>query len=177
MYCDAANSPRRRATQAVMHATFDAVVKLLAPVLAYTADEAWEELHKGTSIHVETFPEANGAYRDEATEAAVEEWLKLRAVIYQQAIEPARQTKAIAKSLEAAVTVELPEAQLASLTAQKTELEEFFIVSELNLTAGAELGAKVIKSGRTHCARCWRYDATTGNTKPDLCDRCAQAVS
>ncbi len=176
MYCDAANSPRRRATQAVMHAAFDAIVKLLAPVLAYTADEAWEELKKGTSVHVETFPEANPAFRDEATEAAVEEWLKVRAVIYQQAIEPARQSKAIAKSLEAAVTVQLPEPQLSALSAQKNELEEFFIISELELVAGSEAAAKVIKSGRTQCARCWRYDATTGNTKPDLCDRCAQAL-
>jgi hypothetical protein len=59
---------------------------------------------------------------------------------------------------------------------QTSELEEFFIISELDLAAGSELGAKVIKSGRAQCARCWRYDATTGNSKPDLCDRCAQAL-
>src|SRR5215207_7194477 len=63
LYCDAANSPRRRATQAVMHAAFDAIVKLLAPILAYTADEAWEELKKGASVHIETFPEANPGFR------------------------------------------------------------------------------------------------------------------
>jgi isoleucyl-tRNA synthetase len=176
MYCDSANSPRRRATQAVMHACFDAVAKLLAPILAYTADEAWEFAGKSTSIHIETFPEPNAGYRDETIEARVEDWLKLRGIIYQQAIEPARQSKAIAKSLEAAITLDVPEAQKAPLEAVKAELEEFFIISELDLGVAAEPSAKVIKSGHAQCARCWRYDATTGKSKPDLCERCAAAT-
>ena len=98
-------------------------------------------------------------------------------MIYQQAIEPARQNKSIAKSLEATVTLEVPEAQKASLDAVKTELEEFFIISELDLAIATEPAAKVIKCGHQQCARCWRYDATTGKTKADLCDRCADAVA
>ncbi len=176
MYCDAANSPRRRATQAVMHACFSAVARLLAPILAYTADEAWEFSGQPKSIHLEQFPAADPALVDPAIESTVDEWLKLRGEIYQQAIEPARQAKTLAKSLEAAVTLELPEAQRAALHGSLTELEEFFIVSELHLASADRPTAKVIRSGRTQCARCWRYDATTGLTKPDLCDRCAQAV-
>jgi isoleucyl-tRNA synthetase len=106
----------------------------------------------------------------------VEDWLKLRGIIYQQAIEPARQSKAIAKSLEAAITLDVPEAQKAPLEAMKAELEEFFIISELDLAIAAEPSAKVIKSGHAQCARCWRYDATTGKSKPELCERCAAAT-
>ena len=173
LYCDAANSPRRRATQSVMHACFDAVAKLLAPILAYTADEAWEFAGHKTSIHIETLPEANAALRDEALEAKVDEWLRLRAAIYQQAIEPARQAKTIAKSLEAAITLEVADAQHAALNADKAELEEFLIISELTLASGTEPVAKVFRSGQPQCPRCWRQQPLTAK---GVCQRCDEAL-
>jgi isoleucyl-tRNA synthetase len=173
LYCDAANSPRRRATQSVMHACFDAVAKLLAPILAYTADEAWEFSGKKTSIHIEVLPEANAVLRDEALEAKVDEWLKLRAAIYQQAIEPARQAKTIAKSLEAAITLEIADARHAALNADKAELEEFLIISELTLASGTEPVAKVFRSGQPQCPRCWRHQPLTAR---GVCTRCDEAL-
>ncbi len=173
LYCDAANSPRRRATQTVMRACFDAVAKLLAPILAFTADEAWEFAGHTTSIHIETLPQADPALRDEALEAKVEEWLKLRALVYQQAIEPARQAKTIAKSLEGAVTLEVPEAQRAVIEAAKAELEEFLIVSELTLATGAEPKATVIRSGQPQCPRCWRHQPLSAR---GVCARCDEAL-
>ncbi len=173
MYCDRADSPRRRATQSVMHACFDAITKLLAPILAYTADEAWEFAGSKTSVHIAVFPQADATLRDEALEAKVDDWLNLRGIIYQQAVEPARQTKTIAKSLEGAVTLALPEAQHAALAADQAELEEFFIVSELTLATAAEPGATVIRSGQAQCPRCWRHVPLTPR---DLCERCAEAV-
>jgi isoleucyl-tRNA synthetase len=177
MYCDAANSPRRRATQAVMHACFESVAKLLAPILAYTADEAWEFSGKTTSIHIEKLPEANPPLRDEALEAKVEEWLKLRAAIYQQAIEPARQGKVIAKSLEAAVTVDLEDGIYATYRAytpaEHAELEEFLIISELTLAPATVLGARVVKSAHAQCPRCWRHQPLTAK---GVCGRCDEAL-
>ena len=173
LYCDAANSPRRRATQSVMHACFSAVAKLLAPILAYTADEAWEFAGNKTSIHIEKFPEADAALRDEAMEAKVDEWLKLRAAIYQQAIEPARQAKTIAKSLEAAITLDIADAQHAALNADKAELEEFLIISELTLASGIEPVAKVFRSGQPQCPRCWRHQPLTAR---GVCTRCDGAL-
>ena len=173
LYCDAANSPRRRATQSVMHACFDAVAKLLAPILAYTADEAWEFAGHKTSIHIEKFPEANAALRDEALETKVDEWLKLRAAIYQQAIEPARQAKTIAKSLEAAITLEIADTQHAALNADKAELEEFLIISELTLAPGTEPAAKVFRSGLPQCPRCWRHQPLSAK---GVCARCDDAL-
>ena len=177
LYCDAANSPRRRATQSVMKASFEAVAKLLAPILAYTADEAWEFSGKTTSIHIEKLPEANAALRDEALEAKVDEWLKLRAAIYQQAIETARQAKTIAKSLEAAVVLELEdrpyEAYRAYTANEHAELEEFLIISELTLSSATTLGARVTKSTLAQCPRCWRHQALTAK---EVCARCDEAL-
>ncbi len=179
MYCDAADSPRRRATQTVMHACFEAVAKILAPILAYTADEAWEFIGHTTSIHLEKFPEVDPALCDEALETEVEEWLKLRAAVMQQAIEPARQAKTIAKSLEGSVTLEVADAARAALEAKRAELEEFFIISDLTLLTGSEPRATVVRSTHQGCARCWRLVPSVGAiaAHPELCNRCAGVVS
>jgi isoleucyl-tRNA synthetase len=156
-----------------MRACFEALTKLLAPILAFTADEAWEFAGHATSVHVEAFPQADPALRDEKAEQEVEEWLKLRGVVMQQAIEPARQAKTLAKSLEGSVTLEVPESRQADLEAKRAELEEFFIISELNLASGPEPAAKVIRSGHPQCPRCWRHQPLTAK---GVCARCDDAL-
>ena len=112
MYCDAPDSPRRRATQAAMHEIFDALCRLLAPILAFTAEEAWrysavvdigEPASRGHDLGYNVFICRNFRNRsdryDEAT-AQVTELLRLRGVIG-QAIENARQEKLIGNALEA----------------------------------------------------------------------------
>ncbi|MCA1964329.1 MAG: isoleucine--tRNA ligase, partial [Prosthecobacter sp.] len=108
LYCDAANSPRRRAAQAAIREITETLVKLLAPILAYTADETWEFLGHSDSVHLEAFPQPNPAFASTEATAAVEDLLKARAVI-QQAIEAARQAKQIGSNLEATVKLTLPE--------------------------------------------------------------------
>jgi isoleucyl-tRNA synthetase len=179
MYCDATSSPRRRATQTVMHACFDAITRLLAPILVFTADEAWQFSGKTTSVHVELLPEADASLRDADLEARVEEWLKVRGVVYQQAVEPARQAKTISKPLEASIDLAAPAEVTARLEKDKAELEEFFIISELKFAPADELAAQLSKSPYTGCARCWRYLPSVGHqaAAADLCDRCSEAVA
>ncbi len=180
LYCDAKDSPRRRATQAVMAECFEAVVRLLAPILAYTADEAWEYGGGAGSVHLQLFPSVDGAKREAALEAKVDEWLALRSVVYQQAIEPARQAKMIAKSMEALVTLRVAPDVAARLEPDVAELEEFLIVGELRIEAAAgEPSASAVKSSEAGCARCWRLTPTVGldEAHPDLCERCAGAVA
>ncbi len=179
LYCDARDSPRRRATQAVMAECFDAVVRLLSPILAYTADEAWEFAGNAESVHLQMFPAVDGGRRDEAAEAKVDEWLTLRGMVYQQAIEPARQGKVIAKSMEAAVTLRVAADVAGRLAADVAELEEFFIVGGLQIEpAEGEASAEAVRSSGAGCARCWRLTPTVGANvgHPDLCERCAGAV-
>src|SRR5207244_3796758 len=99
MYCDAPDSPRRRATQTAIRKIFDALCKLSAPILAFTAEAAWRHSGSGASIHLQDLPHSEG--RQSQASAQVAELLKLRGVIG-QAIEKARQEKLIGNALEAA---------------------------------------------------------------------------
>ena len=175
MYCDAPDSPRRRATQFAMHRIFDALCRLLAPITVFTADEAWGYLGASGSVHLQTFPEPAAELRNPEAEKLVEQLLTLRAVIG-QAIEAARQEKLIGNALEASVHLTCDETALAGIS--KEELEEFFILSELKLEPGKEPSATISKTAHQKCARCWRHRPTVGRNAahPELCDRCETVV-
>jgi isoleucyl-tRNA synthetase len=178
MYCDAADSPRRRATQATIREITETLTKLLGPILAYTADETWEFLGHQDSVHLEAFPQPNTAFASTEATAAVEELMKARAVI-QQAIEAARQAKKIGSNLEATVKLTLPEAGFANPVFQDLPtLQEFFILSDLHITRGPELSATVEVCTHPKCERCWKLlpDVGTIEAHPTLCSRCAEAV-
>jgi isoleucyl-tRNA synthetase len=173
MYCDAPDSPRRRATQTAMREIFDALCKLLAPILAFTAEEAWGHFGGAASIHLEELPAAQD--RHAKTRDQVAELLRLRGLIG-QALEHARQEKLIGNSLEAAVLLKSD----SPLTSEigKEELEEFFILSDLKIEHSKEDGVSISRTTFQKCARCWRHRASVGASKayPDLCDRCESVL-
>jgi isoleucyl-tRNA synthetase len=177
LYCDAATSPRRVATQGVMQTLVDTLCRLLAPILCFTADEAWEFSGAASSVHVELFPEVVEALRNPDAEARVNTWLGWRSQVG-QAAESARKDKAIGKALEAKITLAV---QYGTQVRGYPELEEFFIVSEVDLTDGPYLQPHVTLTQSEHasCARCWRHRASVGfiTAYPDLCDRCAEVVA
>ena len=179
MYCDG-NSPRRRATQTAMHTVFNALTRLLAPILAFTADEAWEYAGNPTgAVHLQTFPEGDAALADPALEANFETLMTLRGIIA-QSVETARKQKQIGNALEAAITLEIADpALLEKMQGREPELEEFFIVSKLTLASGPETRATLIATPDQKCSRCWRHKPTVGENHdhPELCDRCADVVS
>jgi isoleucyl-tRNA synthetase len=174
MYCDAANSPRRRATQRVMHEVLAALCRLLAPVLVFTAEEAWRYSKSVGSVHLQEFPVTDG--RGQEASDQVRELLRLRGVIA-QAIERARQEKLIGNTLEARVVLHSDSDVTNKISHE--ELEEFFIVSDLTIQQAKEASVSVTKTPYTKCARCWRHRSTVGASKahPDLCDRCEGVVS
>jgi isoleucyl-tRNA synthetase len=174
MYCDAPDSPRRRATQMVMHKTFDALCRLLAPILAFTAEEAWRHSGAGGSVHLRELPQTQDRHDESSVQVA--ELLKLRGVIG-QAIERARQEKLIGNALEAAVVLHSDSDVTTKI--DKEELEEFFILSDLTIHQAKEASASVTKTSYRKCARCWRHRPSVGaSTKyPDLCDRCEGVVA
>lgn len=179
LYCDAIDSRRRRSTQTAMAKIFDRLSRLLAPVLVYTADEAWEFAGHEDSIHLELFPSIDMAFEGDAATAAVNALLQVRAVI-QQAIEKARQEKAIGGNLEAAVTLDLEENAAFSLLLQSPEiLEEFFILSDLTINPGAAAtAARVKRTSYSKCSRCWKHESSVGRIShhPILCARCAAVI-
>src|SRR5437870_1903701 len=174
MYCDAQDSPRRRATQMVMHKIFDTLCRLLAPILAFTAEEAWRHSGAGGSVHLLELSQTQD--RQDGASAQIAELLKLRGVIG-QAIEHARQEKLIGNALEAAVVL-FSDSDVTSKI-DKEELEEFFILSDVTVHQGKEPRASVTKTSYKKCARCWRHRTAVGTSKthPDLCDRCESVVT
>jgi isoleucyl-tRNA synthetase len=173
MYCDASDSPRRRATQTAMRELFDALCRLLAPVLVFTSEEAWRHSAPNGSIHLEEFPIPHN--RGKQASGQVQELLRLRGIIG-PAIEHARQEKLIGNTLEARVVLNSDSEVTEDIP--KEELEELFIVSDLTIHQAKEASASVTKTPYKKCARCWRHRPTVGTSKehPDLCDRCESVV-
>ena len=151
MYCDPPDSPRRRATQSAMREIFDALCRLLAPVLVFTGEEAWRHSALAkigdagqpvsptpatTSVHVQEFPQPQN--RGHEASDQVEELLRLRAVIG-QAIEQARQEKLIGNTLEARVVLNSNSDVTTKIS--REELEEFFILSDLTIQQAKEPSA------------------------------------
>ena len=187
MYCDAANSGRRRATQAALHEILSSLARLLAPILAFTAEETWGYFRPGESVHTQLFP----PQRTPAPAALAEgdRLLQLRSIV-SQALEKARAEKVITNNLEATVTLHLADpAELPRWSSRLTELEEFLILSELKLEATSPGGtgvppvttdtATLTKTSAPKCERCWRHRPSVGQSPshPTLCDRCAAAVT
>lgn len=173
LYCDASNSERRKASVWVVGEVFDALVKLLAPILAYTAEEAWEHAGREGSIHEQTFPEVNAKFAGNAATDQVAKLLEIRAIM-QTAIEEKVQAKEFKKNNEASVTLTVP-ANHSCLELLKDHefASEFFIVSELKVVEGDTLTATVEPTGHAMCPRCRKYEPIVSN---DLCQRCGDAV-
>ena len=141
LYCDAAEDPARRAVRTVMDRTFDCLARWLAPILCFTAEEAWLARHgdapdglPGRSIHLELFPEVPAAWRDPALGARWTELRDLRRVVT-GALEVERAAKRIGSSLQAAVDVFVPERKLPLL--REVDLAELCITSAGTARAGA----------------------------------------
>lgn len=178
LYCDGLDSTRRKASQTAIATIMDTLCRLLAPIISFTADEAWEALGKPNSVHMERFPEADDIPASDRAVSQVQGLLEARHVI-QKAIEDARQAKTIARNDEAVVTLTAPKDHVLHQLADDTPaLTEFFIVSAIQLEEGEVLGAKVTASEAEKCARCWRYVDTVGasSAHPELCHRCVTAL-
>src|SRR5450432_674417 len=176
MYCDAADSPRRRATQTAMQRIFDALCKLLAPILAFTSEEAWSYRGSGASIHLQTFPELG--WFDQGSSNKVHRAFYFRPMISRE-IEQAHQKRIIGKPLEARVVLTLPESEITEDWIEDNDVrEELYVLSDLTVRIGSEFSVAVTKTPNEKCARCWRHRLMVGRiaAHPDLCDRCAEVV-
>lgn len=172
MYCDAPDSTRRRATQTAMHRVFDSLVKLIAPILAYTADEAWEFAGNKTSVHLETFPEADPEFSGTEATQQIEALHALRDLA-QVSIDAAVKADEFKKREEAAVSFSLPADDPARDTLRDSpdDALEFLMVSTFDFeTREGECCATVEKTNYPECPRCRRsIEPAPGS---ELCVRC-----
>jgi isoleucyl-tRNA synthetase len=169
----------RRAAQTVLWWAAQDLVRLLAPVLSFTASEAWAHLpgRSEESVFLAGLPARAPPPDAAALEARYGRLLEVRTLV-QRKLEEARQAKQIGKSLEAMVTVRAEGDLRALLEAAKDELPSFLIVSRVVLADGP-LSAEVSPAPGTKCARCWIYteDVGTAPAHPTLCAKCADALA
>ncbi len=178
LYCDKAESPRRRATQFAMHKVFDALTRLLAPVLAFTAEEAWGYFQKDSSVHMQLFPKPEAAWTNADAVSDMDRLLEIRARI-SQAVEKVQKAGDIGSALEARVRLVAPDSEKPLLESLQPELEELFILSDLEVLAGSEATVEVSKTPAVRCERCWRHRPEVGSSTahPTICARCEEAVA
>jgi isoleucyl-tRNA synthetase len=179
LYTAKRDGRERRSAQTVLHAVAGDLVRLLAPVLSFTAEEAWSFLPapRAESVFYAGFPERARPADADALEARYARLFEVRAVV-QKALEEARRAKLIGSGLEARVTVRAEGDELELLEAARAELPTLFIVSKVALEKGP-LAAEVAKAPGTKCARCWGWFEDVGSDArhPDVCAKCAAALS
>src|SRR3990172_7098127 len=204
LYTSRADSKARRAGQTTIYYALDYLVRLTAPILVFTADEAWQymperkgsgglgvgdrERQKEKSIHLATFPVVKKEWIDDELEEKWEQLLKIRGEIA-KAMEMARQEKVIGHPLDARVSV-IPPKELEWLIKEEARnLKESLIISQL--IVGAEEGGRAFESKEIpglkayvvpakgkKCERCWNFSEKVGENKehPVICERCVEAI-
>ncbi len=193
LYTFAPNHPARRSGQTALWRITEALTRLIAPILSFTADEVWGYLPKlearETSVHLATFPDLSDIIpgNEEAIKAGWEKLLTIREQVLAK-LELLRANKVIGKSLEAEVTLMIAAQhepnEYAVLSKYAESLAELFNVSAVALhmieSAGTEssLAVDVRKSEEPKCERCWRYVPEVGDDAryPTVCLRCADAL-
>ena len=190
LYCDRPDDPRRRACRTVLEQVFLCLTSWLAPILCFTAEEAWLAWGRGAeeSVHLRVHPKLPEAWRDEALAARWEQIKAVRRVIT-GALELARAEKTIGSALQAAPLVHVADPALLALC-QGQDMAELAITSDLKLAAGegpvgafrlAEVPGVAVEprlAAGEKCQRCWQVLPEVGQdaSHPDLCRRCGDAV-
>ncbi|MCP4049654.1 MAG: isoleucine--tRNA ligase [bacterium] len=168
LYCDGKLSKKRRSTQTTIYNIADALIKLIAPVLVFTSEDAYKhipESKKEESIHLEQLPEINVEYKNQELEEKWHTLLNIKDLAYQK-LEKLRCDKVIGSFLEADVDLTLTE------SVEFNDWESLLIVSNVNITEGPEIQVNAGKAEYEKCERCWkRLPLNKG-----LCQRCIKAI-
>lgn len=187
LYTAKANSKERRAAQTTMYIILDSLVRMLAPLTSFTAEEIWKYMNKSKNEKVEsvmltTYPEVNSQYENEELRAKWEKIVKIKEIVSKK-LEEARAEKIIGHSLNAKVTL-FAEGDLYKFIKENKELlQTVFIISNLEVEENQrsneeKLGVKIEQAGGEKCERCWMYSTTVGEDKenPTICHRCSEAL-
>ena len=171
LYTSAPKSLARRSAQTVLYRITHAMLRLMAPFLSFTAEEAWQSFGSSESIFMETFSDLGTP-----NEALLAKWSRIREIRDQvnKDIEALRADGQVGASLQASVNLQVGPEDHALLASLGNDLKFVFITSQLNLEEGSELVAKVSVSQDTKCDRCWHYSPDVGvnPAHPTLCGRC-----
>ncbi len=182
MYTFAPSSHARRSAQTALWQITEALVRLVAPILSFTADEVWEYLPavegREASVHLAQFPKPEEVF-SEAPAPLIEEWKRIFVVRDAALVllENERQAKLIGKSLEAQLKITASGDFLSILQRYKDGLKEIFNVSNVTILEGPESIVPLPSSGHK-CARCWNFMPQVSNYGiwQNVCARCQSAL-
>jgi isoleucyl-tRNA synthetase len=191
LYCDRPDAVVRRATRTVLDRVFDCLARWLAPMLCFTAEEAWLARHgdgAASSVHLQLFPTVPSGWRDPELAARWDKIRDLRRVVT-GAIELERAQKRIGSSLQAEAEIFADADTVAALDG--VDLAEICITSGGTLHAGAPpdgaftlpdvtgIAVRIAVAAGEKCQRCWKVLPEVGTVPdhPELCIRCADAVT
>jgi isoleucyl-tRNA synthetase len=193
LYVSAPNAPFRRSAQTTLYEILNALTRLLAPILSFTAEDIWEWIpdheDKPESVHLCSLPEPEPDWEDRDLEERWEKVFQFRQEV-SKALEIARTDKRIGHSLDAWVRVSPPEPWSEFLGRFPFSLRQLCIVSEVTLEAGLKganafesqeipgLRIEVEKARGDKCSRCWVYCPSVGSnpSHPSVCSRCVQEL-
>ncbi|MBN2409505.1 MAG: isoleucine--tRNA ligase [Candidatus Aminicenantes bacterium] len=183
LYCSARKSVLRRSGQTVLFDILRESLILMAPILPFTTDEAWESLPpfagKEDSVHLETFPSFEERWPAGDLGREMNRLLILREAVLKE-LEKAREGKLIGNSLEARVHLAVPAPDRELVRKYEEDLSALFIVSAVTIEPGAaeRLGVRVSRAEGDKCQRCWNYSPAVGRSRdfPELCPRCEAVV-
>ena len=188
MYTIAATNPARRSAQTVMWKITEALARLVAPVLSFTAEEVWDALPpvegREASVHLALFPKLDDIAPADNSKILAD-WAQILSVRNEamKILEEARKEKRIGKALEARVKLIVPEETASLLRAYEAALPEVLNVSQVeiaSLPAGeTAVQAEVGLANGDKCDRCWRFthDVSAYGAWPNVCARCQSALS
>jgi len=180
LYTDAADSCRRRSTQTALHRICASMCRMLVPILAFTADEAWEFVPGKTvdSAHQLTW-QPTAFVRPDRERSQWKTLLELRDLAL-PALEKARQAKEIGKALEAKLTFSGQSQALSDAKAHQEALRELLNVSQLEVAPEGDpaIAVLVTKAAGQKCERCWHWETDVGSfpEHPTVCGRCVRAI-
>jgi isoleucyl-tRNA synthetase len=192
LYTSPMDDPARRSAQTVLYRIADNLARLMAPIMAFTAEEIWKYLpgpaEGRESIHLSYMPEVDETMRDADL---AEQWKAIKVVRGEvtKALERARSEKVIGHSLNAAVVVGLADELYKLLEPYRDDLRSIFIVSQAHLQCGdiedgvrsSDVDGIVVKiapAAGKKCERCWVYDTSVGEQAdhPTICNRCVTSL-
>jgi len=199
LYIYLPNSSGRRSAQTAMWRIAEALVRLLAPIMSFTCDEIWHYLPKMAerpeSVHLADFPVETDILGNHVATDGIEagaDWATLQKTreLVLECLEKRRNSKLIGGSLDAQVTITVPEPQYSILERYKDQLRYLFIVSNVTLrrktqedgTAGGiiinVIDVEVTKADGQKCERCWNYSIHVGEDSryPTVCERCSAVL-
>ncbi len=183
LYCSGKKSPLRLSSQTALFNLLKSTLVLMAPILPFTTEEAWESMPdfagKEESVHLERFPAFDETWLSEDLFKEWEDLMTAREKVLKE-LESARERNLIGNSLEAVVTLKVPSTQEALLKKYEKELPSIFIVSavELHPKTGEELDVTITKAPWEKCQRCWNFSSSVGKSSvyPQFCQRCEEVV-